>query len=111
VSFDLFVPVAAATDIRPGYPHTVAIDGREIALFNVGGTFYAIENGCPHQGASLAEGWVEGTTVTCPWHAWCFNLTDGRMTMGYDGVHAFDVRVADGTVWVSRLPRPSAEPS
>ncbi len=111
MSSDPFVCVARVADVKPGHPHTVDLDGREVALFNVGGTFYAIENGCPHQGAPLADGWVEGTTVTCPWHAWCFSLTDGRMTMGFDGVHAFDVKIAEDQVWVSRRPRRSAEPT
>ena len=76
------------------------------SVFNAGGTFYALENYCPHQGASLAEGWVEGTTVTCPWHAWCFNLTDGTMTLGsFARVDPYDVRVEEGQVSVSRTPR------
>jgi nitrite reductase (NADH) small subunit/3-phenylpropionate/trans-cinnamate dioxygenase ferredoxin subunit len=108
VSPDPYVPVAAVADVHPGRSRTVEIDGREIAVFNAGGAFYAIDNTCPHQGAALSEGWVEGTTVTCPWHAWCFNLTDGTMTIGaFAAVDAFDVKVADGTIFVSRTPRAS----
>jgi nitrite reductase (NADH) small subunit len=107
VTTEPFVPVGNAADIAPGTSTTVVIDGREIAVFNAGGTFYALENYCPHQGASLAEGWVEGTTVTCPWHAWCFNLTDGTMTLGaFARVDPYDVRVEDGRVSISRTPRP-----
>jgi nitrite reductase/ring-hydroxylating ferredoxin subunit len=108
VSVDSFVPVGPAADIRPGHPHTVVIDGREIAIFNAGGTFYALENACPHQGAPLSDGWIEGKTVTCTWHAWCFSLEDGRMSIGGRiAVDTFDVRVdPDGTLSVSRTPRP-----
>jgi nitrite reductase/ring-hydroxylating ferredoxin subunit len=101
-----FVFVARANDVEPGRRLAVTVDGREIVLFNVDGTVYALENACPHQGAPLYDGWVQGTTVTCTWHAWCFNLADGRMTHGgRAGVDAFDVRVEDGDVLVSRTPR------
>ena len=104
-----FVPVGPAADIKPGTAKTVSVDGREIAVFNVDGTFYAVDNYCPHQGGLLSEGWLEGTTITCPWHAWCFNLTDGEMTIGkFASVDVYDVRVEDGQVSVSRTPRPEA---
>jgi NAD(P)H-dependent nitrite reductase small subunit len=103
---DDFVTVARAADVAPGTGKTVVVDQREIALFNVAGTFYALDNTCPHQGGPLAEGWIEGLTVTCPWHAWCFKLTDGKMTLGdYAAVDAFDVRVEGGMVQVRRTPR------
>jgi len=93
----------AAADIAPGTAKTVAVDGREIAVFNVGGAFYAIDNICPHQGASLADGWLEGTTITCPWHAWCFNLTDGTMTRGdFAGGHACKQSPAGRPRWASQ---------
>jgi NAD(P)H-dependent nitrite reductase small subunit len=102
-----FVTVARASEVKPGHPRTVVVDRREIALFNVDDHIYALENACPHQGAALSEGWIEGTTVTCPWHAWCFNLTDGRMAFSnFAGVDAFEVRVENGDVLVSRTPRP-----
>jgi nitrite reductase/ring-hydroxylating ferredoxin subunit len=70
---------------------------REVAVFNVNGTFYAIEGTCPHQGGPLAEGWIDGPIVTCPWHAWCFDVRTGRMTLGdFCEVDRFAVRV-DGT--------------
>jgi nitrite reductase/ring-hydroxylating ferredoxin subunit len=107
-----FIPVAKVADIAPGSATTVVIDGRDIAVFNVAGAFYALDNTCPHQGGPLNEGWIEGLTVTCPWHAWCFRLEDGMLTLGDapgPGVDAFDVQVADDTVRVARLPRTVAE--
>ncbi len=101
-----FIPVAKLSEIAPGTATTVTLDGREIALFNVGGVVYALDNTCPHQGGPLAEGWIEGTMVTCPWHAWCFNLTDGKMTLGdFGSVDAFEVRVEGETVNLSRQPK------
>ena len=107
VSTDTFVPVAPVAEFAPGTSKTVAVDGREIAVFNVDGTFYAVDNFCPHQGGTMADGWLEGTTITCPWHAWCFNLTDGSMPIGdFARLDPFDVRVENGQVLVSRTPRP-----
>jgi len=104
---DEFVPVTKVSEVAPGSATTVVVGGREIAVFNVGGTFYALDNTCPHQGGPLADGWLEGLTVTCPWHAWCFRLTDGRMTLGnLEGVAAFAVRVEGNTVSVARSPQP-----
>jgi nitrite reductase (NADH) small subunit len=102
-----YVPVADVADVGPGSAIAVDVGGRSVALFNVDGTFYALENYCPHQGAPLADGWLDGTTVTCTWHAWCFNLTDGSMTLGaFARVDPFDVKVEDGRVLVSATPRP-----
>ena len=105
---DDYVTVARVGDVAPGTGKAVVVGDREIALFNVDGTFYALDNTCPHQGGPLAEGWIEGTQVTCPWHAWTFKLTDGKMTLGdYASVEPFDVRVEGDQVQVSRTPRPS----
>jgi NAD(P)H-dependent nitrite reductase small subunit len=104
---DDFVTVARVADVAPGTAKTVVVGDREIALFNVGGAFYALDNTCPHQGGPLAEGWIEGKTVTCPWHAWSFKLADGQMTLGdYASVETFDVRIADGLVKIRRTARP-----
>jgi nitrite reductase (NADH) small subunit len=106
VSESTFVDVAAAADLGPGASLAVQVDGREVALWNVGGTYYALENYCPHQGAPLVDGWVDGTTVTCTWHAWCFNLTDGSMTLGaFAKADPYDVKVEAGRLLVSRKPR------
>jgi len=92
----------------PGSRKIIAAGTREIALFNVDGRFYAIENACPHQGGPMAEGWVADGCVTCPWHAWTFELATGKMTLGdYATIDVFDVRVEDGMVYVSSEPRAS----
>jgi nitrite reductase (NADH) small subunit len=101
-----FFRVATVAEIPVGQAKAFVVDDREIAIFNVDGTFHAIENSCPHQGGPLAEGWIEGKIVTCPWHAWCFDVTNGSMTLGgYTSVDAFDVRVDGDTIAVSSEPR------
>jgi nitrite reductase (NADH) small subunit/3-phenylpropionate/trans-cinnamate dioxygenase ferredoxin subunit len=102
-----YIPVAKVAQLAVGSATTFVIDNRDIAVFNVDGTFYALDNTCPHQGGPLAEGWIEGKTVTCPWHAWCFRMEDGKMTLGeYAAVDAFDVRVDGDTISVARTPKP-----
>jgi nitrite reductase/ring-hydroxylating ferredoxin subunit len=72
-----FVRVAAVTDLQPGQGKVVEAGGLQIALFNCDGTFYAIDNTCLHRGGPLGEGMLEGTMVTCPWHAWTYDVTTG----------------------------------
>ncbi|MBI1807898.1 MAG: non-heme iron oxygenase ferredoxin subunit [Ignavibacteria bacterium] len=57
----------------------VEAGGQKIALFNVGGTCYAIGDTCTHRGGPLSEGTLEGTTVTCPWHRGKFDVTSGKV--------------------------------
>ena len=105
-----FVPVAKVADVPPGTATTVVVENREIALFNVAGVFYALENHCPHQGGPLADGWLDGAVVTCPWHAWTFKLSDGKMTLGdFARVDTFEVRVEGNDVRISRTPQSTAQ--
>jgi NAD(P)H-dependent nitrite reductase small subunit len=100
--------VAKTGDIAPGSALTVAVGDREIAVFHVEGEFYAVDNTCPHQGGPLADGWIEGTTVTCPWHAWCFKLTDGKMTLGdFAHIDVFATQITGDTISVARAPNPA----
>ena len=73
------VKVANTHDVREGKAIAVEVSGDQIALFNVDGTFYAIDDVCPHQGGPLCEGEVEGTEVTCPWHGATFDMTNGSV--------------------------------
>ena len=103
--------VARTGEIVAGSAKAVVVGGREIAVFNVGGTFFALDNTCPHQGGPLAEGWIEGAQVTCPWHAWTFNLADGKMTLGdFASVATFDVRVEGDVVLGSCTPKGDGPP-
>jgi nitrite reductase (NADH) small subunit/3-phenylpropionate/trans-cinnamate dioxygenase ferredoxin subunit len=72
-----FQTVARVGDIPAGQGRSYPVNGRMIAVFFVGGEYTAINDFCPHMGASLASGYVEGTAVTCPWHAWRFCVKDG----------------------------------
>ena len=101
-----FVQVADVDDVRPGIPKVVVVDGREIALVNLDGCIHAVDNTCPHQGGPLAEGWLDGPLIACPWHAWCFDVRDGKMTLGdFASIDVFDVAVEGTKIAVAREPR------
>lgn len=72
-----FVKAAKTGDLRPGDGKVVEIGGKSLALFNVEGRFYCIDSTCVHRGGPIGEGFLDGTIVTCPWHGWQFDLTDG----------------------------------
>jgi len=102
-----FVRVADLEAVPPGKARAFTVGRYEVALFNIDGTLYALENACPHQGGPLADGWIEGLTVTCPWHAWCFDVRTGSMTIGdFATIPRFEVRVEQDGVYVSLEPVP-----
>jgi nitrite reductase (NADH) small subunit len=72
-----FHTVCRVGELAEGEGKTVAVGRRLIAVFLSGGEYRAIDDTCPHMGASLSGGYVEGGLVTCPWHAWRFRLADG----------------------------------
>jgi nitrite reductase/ring-hydroxylating ferredoxin subunit len=72
-----FQTIAKVGEIPDGEGRAFPVDGTIVAVFNLGGEYTAINDVCPHMGASLAGGYVEGTSVTCPWHAWRFSVKDG----------------------------------
>jgi nitrite reductase (NADH) small subunit len=87
-----FKTVCRVGDISEGDGKTVIVNGKLIAVFCTGGQYQAIDDTCPHMGASLTGGVIEDGVVTCPWHAWRFRLCDGawadnpRIKIGCYGV-------------------------
>ena len=73
-----FVMVGKTSELGPGKSKTVEVGGVPVAVFNVGGTYYAIEDTCSHVGGPLSEGELDGATVTCPWHGAQFDLATGK---------------------------------
>jgi len=90
---------------------TFFVDDHEVAVFRSAGELRAIEGKCPHMGASLAGGKLEGQCVTCPWHAWAFDTTTGESpTHPGQSVGVLCVREEDGGVWIDRTSIPAVEP-
>lgn len=73
-----FTKAALTKDIQDGSGITVELEGKSIAVFNSNGKFYAIDNTCKHRGGPLGEGSLDGNVVTCPWHGWQFDITNGN---------------------------------
>ena len=70
--------VAKVSDIPSEGGIVVEVGGQQVAVFKAGEKIYAIDNICHHQGGPLGEGYLDGTTVTCPWHAWQYDVATGE---------------------------------
>ena len=98
-----FQAVAKTGDILEGEGRAFAVAGRMVAVFLKDGTYHAIDDSCPHMGASLATGWVDDNQVTCPWHAWRFCITDGSWLDNPDSeikTDCYEVRVFEEEIQV-----------
>ena len=97
-----FVKVAKTDEISPGHGKLVEAGGKKIALFNVEGTFYAIDDTCTHVGGPLSEGSLDGKEVTCPWHGAIYDVTSGEVLgpPAPQGVARYDVRVEGSDIEV-----------
>jgi len=70
-------------------------------LFNVDGIFYALDGVCPHQGGPLGDGDLAGCIVTCPWHGWQFDVTNGKSVQNpAAGVDCYPAEVRGGDIFV-----------
>lgn len=96
-----FVKVASVNDVDEGAGKTVMANGQPIALFKVGGKFFAIHNTCLHRGGPLGEGFLDSNAVTCPWHGWRYDVTNGNcLTLPNMHVKSFSVKVEGDDVFV-----------
>ena len=94
--------VAKTSEIPVGSGKVVEVGGKTVAVFNCEGTFYAIDNTCKHRGGPLGDGSLSGTTVTCPWHGWEYNVTSGECTADRSiTVQKFDVKVEGDDILIS----------
>ena|SRR6266571_6042945 len=74
-----FRTVAAIDEIPAGQAMLVEVNGNELAIFNIDGSFHAIDNTCTHVDGPLCEGEISGAQVTCPWHGAIFDVTSGQI--------------------------------
>ena len=103
-----YYAVASDGDVPPGEGRAYAAGGRMVAVFNENGQYFAIDDLCPHMGASLAAGYVEDRMVSCPWHAWRFRIDDGTWCDNPKiSVDHFPVRIRDGRIEVGIQPTDS----
>ncbi len=104
-----FVGVAKTNELDPGQGRRVEAKGKQIALFNIDGKFFAVDNTCTHRGGPLAEGAVSGHAVACPHHGATFDVRTGEVLgpPAQRAVACYGVRVTgtDIEVEVQRSPR------
>jgi nitrite reductase (NADH) small subunit/3-phenylpropionate/trans-cinnamate dioxygenase ferredoxin subunit len=96
-----YVKVMSTDELAPGQATEKMVDGKPVALYNVGGRFFATTNFCLHRGGPLGQGQLDGAVIMCPWHAWTFDVTTGENTVNADlKIPCFLVKVEDGQVLV-----------
>ena len=105
-----YVRVARAEEVAPGTMKRVTVDGHAVALINVGGEFFAIDDTCSHEEASLCGGTLSGEVVVCPKHGARFHVKTGRVLAlpAVRSVAVYPVRVEGGEVLVAPDPQRSA---
>jgi nitrite reductase/ring-hydroxylating ferredoxin subunit len=97
-----FVEVARLQELPPGKVTTVSVGNTDVALFNVAGTIYAMEDSCLHQGSSLGSSELDGKIVTRRGHGWRYDVTTGSTLHipGY-GLPTYPVKVENGRIMVA----------
>ena len=98
-----WLDVARADEFAPGTRRVVDSDGVAVAVFNLGGEYFAIEDVCPHDGGKLANGKLDGEVIICPRHGARFSIKSGVVLSppAYEDVRTYPVRVVDGKVQVN----------
>ena len=97
-----FIKALTTGELPAGKAVAVELNGKKVAVFNVDGTFYAIDDTCTHRGGPLSEGQVDGTVVTCPWHGAEFDVTNGQVLgpPAPGGVTSYEVKLEGNDVMV-----------
>lgn len=97
-----WIDVCSEDELKPGERKIVFSEVAEIAVFNLEGEYFAIEDVCTHDGGELASGRCEGDQIICPRHGARFCIRDGRALTppAYEDVEAFPVRIESGRVQV-----------
>ena len=97
-----WIDVAPAAEFPSGEVRVVSTDGAPVAIFNVDGSYYAIEDVCTHDGGELASGWLDGDEIVCPRHGarFCVRTGEALCAPAYEPTATFPVRVENGMVQV-----------
>jgi 3-phenylpropionate/trans-cinnamate dioxygenase ferredoxin subunit len=100
-----WVRVASVSDVAEGQVHAVRVGDREIALYHLGGTYYATDNICTHEYAQLSDGWLEDGCIECPLHAARFDVKTGKALCApaEQDLDVFEIR-AEGSDLLIKLP-------
>jgi nitrite reductase (NADH) small subunit len=97
-----FRTVGRVEEIPPGSIRAFQVDEEEIAIANVGGELFATQQHCLHLRGPLGDGRLEGTTLSCPWHGWQYDVTTGKNEFDHAiQLQTYEVKVEDGDVKVA----------
>lgn len=88
-------------DLPPGESAEIVADGRIFAVYNVDGEIHVLDGICPHAGGPLGKGTLNGSVVTCPWHGWQFDVTNGQHCLS-DSIcqPSYAVEVVEGVICI-----------
>ncbi|MFY9329168.1 MAG: non-heme iron oxygenase ferredoxin subunit [Georgfuchsia sp.] len=97
-----WITVAAQAEFPPGTCRTVDVEGTPVAVFNIDGNYYAIEDLCTHEAETLSDGDTDGLEIVCPRHGARFSLATGEALSppAYEAVATFPVRIEAGVVQI-----------
>jgi NAD(P)H-dependent nitrite reductase small subunit len=96
-----FRKVASTDQIPHDEGLVVIVEDREIAIFQCNGKYFAIENSCPHRGGPIADGELEGEIISCPWHAWPFDLATGKCTINNSAqLETYKLKIEEGEILI-----------
>jgi nitrite reductase (NADH) small subunit len=97
-----FARAAKTTEIAPGTIKEFQVEGKPVAVANVDGKFYAINNTCLHRGGPLGQGPLEGKIVTCPWHGWEYDVTTGKISQNPAvGVNSYPIEIRGDEIFIN----------
>jgi nitrite reductase/ring-hydroxylating ferredoxin subunit len=97
-----FRTIGRVEEIPPGSIRAFQVDEEEIAIANVGGELFATQQHCLHLRGPLGDGRLEGTTLSCPWHGWQYDVTTGKNEFDHAiQLQTYEVKVEDGDVKVA----------
>ena len=106
-----FFKVGRLAEFPDGRGRAVLLAGHRIAIFRIGADVRALSDKCPHMGASLAEGYLDGNQVICPWHGWVFDLDSGTSLFDANAhIPIYRVVVEDGQVYFEMEGDPAQVP-
>ena len=95
--------VAKTNEIKPNQIKQVSIDGKDIVVINIDGSYFAIKDTCTHAGGSLSEGKVEGSIITCDWHGAQFDCKSGKLVKfpaKINDLESYNVVIESDTIFV-----------
>jgi nitrite reductase (NADH) small subunit len=96
-----FVRTVKVAEVPAGTIRELQVEGKAVAVANVDGKIYAMNNTCLHRGGPLGEGSLEGKVVTCPWHGWQFDVTNGKAVQNpAAGVDCYQTEVRGEDIFI-----------